>query len=450
MESGAQNALTLINSRELVLLLPLELTVERLGQNPALLWALDGFDWQDDPQGLRSMRACLAEVSKTKRVHDSFAMHAPLELMARMRIDSACQSAWSEATRGVARLQAVATALAYREQGLLASQTDAPGHAGHGIQSMQAAIDAGDVQGAQAAAKQVALSHFPLDVIKALAPDWSLRLPCGAHAALFLSHLAHVVEAVPSLAAQALQALPLYAGELARAPMHRVAAERLQANAPTRPGSAPQAPVALRSALLALRPLPGAVSGSIQAIVQQALDAGMARDLMPLIPQAQALESSESLWLAYMAAVCEVPLRSILEDAPAKAKYGWTHALTLPMAAWHLASLGAVGRHQALAMTTLQVAAFRAVIGSGPLPAQAMAPALSGLDPVMDETFEGLFAQACTRPDAHLVKYVLACQDLGQMAPSLEGLGCLAAKHLTAIWVQEQPDAGLLTSLSLR
>jgi len=44
MESGAQNALTLINSRELVLLLPLELTVERLGQNPALLWALDGFD----------------------------------------------------------------------------------------------------------------------------------------------------------------------------------------------------------------------------------------------------------------------------------------------------------------------------------------------------------------------------------------------------------------------
>jgi hypothetical protein len=75
---------------------------------------------------------------------------------------------------------------------------------------------------------------------------------------------------------------------------------------------------------------------------------------------------------------------------------------------------------------------------------------VSGLDPVMDETFEGLFAQACTRPDAHLVKYVLACQDLGQMAPSLEGLGCLAAKHLTAIWVQEQPDAGLLTSLSLR
>jgi hypothetical protein len=443
MESGAQNALTLINSRELVLLLPLELTVERLGQNPALLWALDGFDWQDDPQGLRSMRACLAEVSKTKRVHDSFAMHAPLELMARMRIDSACQSAWSEATRGVARLQAVATALAYREQGLLASQTDAPGHAGHGIQSMQAAIDAGDVQGAQAAAKQVALSHFPLDVIKALAPDWSLRLACGAHAALFLSHLAHVVEAVPSLAAQALQALPLYAGELARAPMHRVPAERLQANAPTRPGSAPEAPGALRTALLALR-------GSIQAIVQQALDAGMARDLMPLIPQAQALESSESLWLACMAAVCEVPLRSMLEDAPAKAKYGWTHALTLPMAAWHLASLGALERHQALAMATLQVAAFRAVIGSGALPAKAMAPALSGGEPVMDETFEGLFAQACTRPDAHLVKYVLACQDLGQMAPSLEGLGCLAAKHLTAIWVQEQPDAGLLTSLSLR
>jgi hypothetical protein len=289
-----------------------------------------------------------------------------------------------------------------------------------------------------------------LDVIKALAPDWSLRLACGAHAALFLSHLAHVVEAVPSLAAQALQALPLYAGELARAPMHRVPLERLQAQVPTKPGSAPEVPGALRSALLALRPLPGAVSGSIQAIVQQALDAGVARDFMHLIPHAQALAASDSLWLGCMAAVCEVPLRAMLEDSPAKAKYGWTHALTLPMAAWHLANLGALERHQALAMATLQVAAFRAVIGSGPLPAQAMAHALSGLEPVMDETFEGLFAQACTRPDAHLVKYVLACQDLGQMAPSLEGLGCLAAEHLIAIWVQEQPDAGLLTSLSLR
>jgi hypothetical protein len=450
MESGAQNAPTLINFREYVLLLPPELTVERLGQNPALLWALEGFDWQDDPQGLHSLQACLAEVSKTKLEHDSFAMHAPLELMARLRIDSVCQTAWSEATRGVARLQAVATALTYREQGLLASQADVPDAAGHGIQAMQAAIEAGDVQGAHAAAKQVALSHSPMDVIKALAPDWSLRLACGAHAALFLSHLSHVVDAVPSLAVQALQALPLYAGELARAPMHRVPVERLQAHVSTQPESAPQAVGALRLALLALRPLPGAVSGSIQAIVQQAIDAGVARDLMTLIPHAQALAASDSLWLDCMAAVCEVPLRSMLDDAPAKAKYGWTHALTLPMAAWRLASLGAMGRHQALAMATLQVAAFRAVIGSGPLPAQAMAPALSGLDPVMDETFEGLFAQACTRPDAHLVKYVLACQDLGQMSPSLEGLGCLAAKHLIAIWVQEQPDAGLLTSLSLR
>jgi hypothetical protein len=36
------------------------------------------------------------------------------------------------------------------------------------------------------------------------------------------------------------------------------------------------------------------------------------------------------------------------------------------------------------------------------------------------------------------------------MAPSLERLGRLSAKHLTAIWVQEQPDAGLLAGLSLR
>jgi len=449
MESGDQNALTLINLRELVLLLPSELTVERLGQNPAQLWALDGFDWRGDPQGLHSMRACLSEVSKTKREHDSFAMHAPLELMARLRIDSACQTAWSQATRGVARLQAVATALAYREQGMGASLADASRTEGHGIQAMQAAIDAGDVHAAQAAAKQVASNHSPQDVIKALAPDWTLRLACGAHAALFLSHLAHVAEVVPSLARQALQALPLYAGELARAPTHRVPLDSLQAHAPSPAGSAPQAPCALRSALLALAPLPRTVSGSIQAIVQQTLDAGVARELMPLIPNAQALASGD-LWFDCMAAVCEVSLRSMLEDSPSKAKYGWTHALTLPLAAWHLASLGALERHQALAMATLQVASFRALIGAGPLPDHPMAHALNGHEPVMDETFEGLFAQACTRPDAHLVKYVLACQDLGQMAPRLEGLGCHAAKHLTAIWVQEQPDAGLLTSLSLR
>jgi hypothetical protein len=427
------------------LLLPSDFTVQGLGRDPASLWALDGFGTASDPQGLRCMQACFQEVAATKIKHDSFAMHAPLELMGRLRIGVLCAQAWSEPTWRLAHIQAVATALAYREQGQASQARPAAGGAANALSVMQQAIDKGDVAAAQSAAMAVAAHALPGDVIQALAPDWVQRLACGAHAHIFLSHLAHVQAVAPTLARQALQALPIFAGELARHPSHRVTASSWVSSAP----AVSQAVPALRSALLGLMPLPAAVSGGIQAIVQQTLVAGVARDLMALLPSAEAL-SSDRLWAECMAAVCEVPLRAMLEDAPSKAKYGWTHALTLPLATLHLAEMGALQRHLALSMAALQVASFRSVIGTGPLPEHPLSQAQSGLEPVMDETFEGLFAQACTRPDAHLVKYVLACQDLGQMAPSLERLGRHAAKHLTAIWVQEQPDAGLLTSLSLR
>jgi len=450
MESGGQNALTLIKLRGSVLLLPPEFTVQGLGRDPASLWALDGFDVASDPMGLHCMQACFQEVAAPKVQHDSFAMHAPLELMARLRIGVLCGDDWGVATQGLARIQAVATALAYREQGQACGAKPAVVSgvfsgvlpADEALRALQQAIDQGDIAGAQSAAMTVAATLAPADVVKALAPDWVQRLACASHAHLFLSHLAHVQDVAPTLASLALQALPIYAGELARHPAHRVQG---LAEAPSSAQGAP----ALRSALLGLLPLPAAVSGSIQAIVQQTLDAGVAQDLMALVPSAEALVS-DHLWCECMSAVCEVPLRSMLEDTASKAKYGWTHALTLPLATWHLAHKGALERRQALAMAALHVAAFRAVIGTGPLPDHPLSQVLSGVEPVMDETFEGLFAQACTRPDAHLVKYVLACQDLGQMAPSLERLGGHAAKHLTAIWVQEQPDAGLLADLSLR
>jgi hypothetical protein len=391
------------------------------------------------------MQACLQEVVVPKAQHDSFAMHAPLELMARLRIGALCAPAWSEPTWRLAHTQAVATALTYREQGQTSRARHVAGGAAGALSEMQQAIDKGDVDAAQSAAMAVAEHALPGDVIRALAHDWVQRLACGAHAHIFLSHLAHVQAVAPTLARQALQALPIYAGELARHPAHRVSVATGEASTSVASRTAPD----LRRALLTLMALPGAVSGSIQAIVQQTLDAGLAKDLMALLPSPEAL-SSDRLWAECMAAVCEVPLRAMLEDTATKAKYGWTHALTLPLAIWHLAQMGALQRHLALRMATLQVASFRSVIGTGPLPDPSLFQVHGGQEPVMDETFEGLFAQACTRPDAHLVKYVLACQDLGQMAPSLEGLGRHAAKHLTAIWVQEQPDAGLLTSLSLR
>lgn len=445
MESGGQNALTLIKLRESVLLLPSEFTVQGLGRDPASLWALAGFDVASDPLGLRCMQACFQEVAAPKVQHDSFAMHAPLELMARLRIGVLSLDDWGVATQGLARIQAVATALAYREQGQASGAMPTALSAAEALLALKQAIDQGDIAGAQSAAMAVAATSAVADLVKALAPDWVQRLACGAHAHLFLSHLAHVQAFAPSLSSHALQALPIYAGELARHPAHRVQASSLVSSA----SSTVQAAPALRSALLGLVPLAGSVSGSIQAVVQQTLDAGVASALMAMVPSAEALVS-DRLWRDCMSAVCEVPLRSMLEDTASKAKYGWTHALTLPLATWHLALQGALERRQALAMAALHVAAFRAVIGTGPLPDLPLSLVLSGVEPVMDETFEGLFAQACTRPDAHLVKYVLACQDLGQMAPSLERLGRHAAKHLTAIWVQEQPDAGLLAGLSLR
>ena len=444
METGGQNALTLNHPCEPVLLLSPELTFQSLVHEPGLWWSLDGPLQARDAGRHLALQACLSEVARPKPEHDSFAMHAPLELMARVRM--ATTGGMRDLAEGpsherLARLQAVATALAYRDQGPASGAASLGLRGSESLQVMGQAIESGDVQQAQSAAMDVAASLSASAVVHALAPDWSRRLACGAHAHVFLSHLVQLHACGAEWPQRALQALPIYAGELARHPTHSL------------PDAGVSGPVAgahaLRESLLATEALPGAASGSIQRIVQQAMDAGVLQGLAPCLPAAAAL-SDDSLWQACMAAVCEVALRSMLEDQPAKAKYGWTHTLTLPLALWHLAQAGALGRGEALQVAALQVAAFRAVIGSGPMPQATPNPHHQGPCPEVDETFKGLFAQACTRPDAHLVKYVLACRDLGHMAPSLQGLGCQAAKHLTAIWVQEQPDAGLVSGLSLR
>ncbi|OWY60427.1 hypothetical protein B7486_69240, partial [cyanobacterium TDX16] len=123
-----------------------------------------------------------------------------------------------------------------------------------------------------------------------------------------------------------------------------------------------------------------------------------------------------------------VAARSMLQDDPDHAPYGWSHCLTMPQAVLGIAhEMSDPGEGVAVAAT--YVLGFRSTLSSRPLdaawapdppkaevrdaldgpPDEAAAAAWHAAPDVVDVVWQRLTTRAALHEDAHLAKYTLAC-----------------------------------------
>ena len=131
----------------------------------------------------------------------------------------------------------------------------------------------------------------------------------------------------------------------------------------------------------------------------------------------------------------------MLYGDPAHAPYGWTHAFTMPQGALALANVG-VRPRTSVAVAVTFFAGFRIAYDAdltGSLADEAASDYLLADAPTHDEP--ALAAFAATHHDEHLVKYTLACFHAAQDDPAWRLVYLRAAGHL-ADWWRANPDAG--------
>lgn len=121
---------------------------------------------------------------------------------------------------------------------------------------------------------------------------------------------------------------------------------------------------------------------------------------------------------------------SMLHDDPAHAPYGWTHCLTLPQAVLSLAP-DALDPATAIAVAGTHVVGFRAALGVERL--GSLADDAGGSGPPGSELDDLLF-EAAVHPDAHVAKYVLACRHAAEDDPAWSGAYGRAAERLVRWW----------------
>ena len=162
-------------------------------------------------------------------------------------------------------------------------------------------------------------------------------------------------------------------------------------------------------------------SDFIFPLMSQVQDSGLARDLLaPLLTDHYDVPAA-SRTLARTAAW------SMVHDDPSQAPYGWTHMLTMTQAVMALAG-GGVHPRTALAVAGTFAVGFRAAHGTVDLPERIEPPAAP------DVTIGELALAASRHEDAHLVKYTLACLHAAAADPWYRTLHLAAAAHLVEWW----------------
>jgi hypothetical protein len=166
-------------------------------------------------------------------------------------------------------------------------------------------------------------------------------------------------------------------------------------------------------------------------------------------------------------AVLRVSALSMLQDDLEQAKFGWSHCLTLPQAAFGLSSVTR-DRKLALAAALVWITAYRSVLSDRALdlgwhpprikdasvlealrtsPAAAASRVWHAPDGELSAIRRTLATEASIRNDIHLVKYTRACLDMGAFDPERLRLYLAAAAHLCAVWMAEVPRVAITESL---
>jgi hypothetical protein len=166
-------------------------------------------------------------------------------------------------------------------------------------------------------------------------------------------------------------------------------------------------------------------------------------------------------------AVLRISAHSMLQHDVEHAKFGWSHCLTLPQAAFGLSTVTR-DRKLALAVALVWITAYRSILSDRALdlgwhpepirdvsvlealqtsPAIAASRVWHASDGELSAIRRILATEASIRNDIHLVKYTRACLDMGAFDPEYIRLYLAAAAHLCALWIAEAPRATITETL---
>lgn len=369
----------------------------------------------------------------------SFVLHAPLELLARTALLPAALPEARDAIRSA--IGDLAHSFSGAGPAMIepprASDIRDPGHA---LKRLEGAITRGELDDADTAAAWLADHLTAEELASALADPIVPLLSAAAHGSIFLYHLPRVAPRSRP-AARMLRSL---VREVARYPGWELSWFRdAVAPAPWR-GDAVDA---LEQRMT--RPRSPGDPGSTFIFPMMSLTerSGLACEVLgDLVGHLSVADARRAL--------LRTAARSILQDNPDSAPYGWSHCLTMPQATLAVAERCVTPAH-AIAVASTYVLGFRAVEGTvaiardwtpatGPVadPVAALegspdeaAAAVWHADPSLRPAIRAALASfAGGHHDAHLVKYTLACFDAAHDDPDAEALFLAAAAYLGAWW----------------
>lgn len=373
----------------------------------------------------------------------SFILHAPLELLARLGLLRHVDVAH----RHEARQWIVGLAATYARSGdgvpepaaarVAAVQASAPAVASR----LAAAVEAGDLDDVDALAVALAAVAGPADLAPLLAGAVLPRLSAAAHATIGL-HLFPLVAASGEVPVTVLRGT---LRELARYPDAQLGWAPSLA-----PATGPDRTAGLGAAVAATPRIEPPGSDFIWPTMAAAEASGVVAATLegPLGGPVDLGDAGRQL--------LRVAAHSMLQDDPAAAPYGWSHALTMPQAALAVAT-AAPDPRQAVATAATYLVGFRSTLGRAPIelswsPEPVPAPLddalLAGPEAAAAAAWQHapddrlaamatLATWASTHEDAHLVKYVLACFQGAALDPCAASLHLAAAAHLTGWWAQQ-------------
>jgi len=395
------------------------------------------------------LAACASTICRPRSNPDSFSLHAPLELLARYLLSSVAPPANMPA----ARIRMLMVAAQYAEGGEfqdvpIEARSASPGE-------LRQAIENGDVVAADACSANLSRELDDISLRQVFAPLASERLGGAGHTPILLNYVGRL----STIGARQVQCLVRnFARALAVDPKQKISWHHRQdfSLAPASDGDlVDRLCEAVRTTKLAETEPPGGIFGLVDAAERAEALAKQLDFMVGVDWRNPVLRMHAGTALSRMAAL------GMLCEPETHAKYGWTHCLTLPQAAWLAASYTdepshsmalagsfVIGMRRGLAKNDWNAPQIgrrersaddlHAALRHGPEEAQAVGLELRPEE--MRAAFACLAVKASARSDAHLVKYTLACIDAAALDPGSDCLYLAAAAKLNAIWLRDEPE----------
>jgi hypothetical protein len=337
---------------------------------------------------------------------DSFVLHAPLELMARVQLLSHVAPSARGAALGMIewlaeRYAAAGDPVADPRRVRVDDPIDA-------VADLLVAMAAGDLDSVDALAAAALPRMSAREVAGLVGEAVAPSLAAAGHAPIGLALLARE------------SATPLPT-TLLRGALRGIASQPAWRLTWFRGHDERGNPAALHEALRATPHLGRPGSDFIFPLMSQVQDRGVTERLLAPVLADRFDTAAAARTLSRVAAW------SMVHDDPGQAPYGWSHCLTMPQAVMALAGAGVRAR-TALAVAATFTVGFRAAHGTVELPARIE----PGLLP--DASVEEMATAASLHEDAHLVKHTLACLHAAEADPEFGPLHLSAAARLVEWW----------------